>query len=141
MSDDTSHLPPLLAVTPPLLPPPSLLPMRPVTWLPQPAYPTTLPPCHSLLQPVTLPLPPACPATLLQPLAGTTYLQRCLYGAWGETEMETNYENSDINIADTRDVGGGEGYHIGARRKLAEMARRALKEADKLNAIILPVAG
>jgi hypothetical protein len=56
-------------------------------------------------------------------------------GDGGETETETDYENSDIDIADV----GGEGYHVGARRKLAmsvaETARRAMEEADKLNAI------
>ena len=53
----------------------------------------------------------------------------------GETETETDYDNSDVDIADPGGAGGGEGYHIGARRKLAETARRALEEADKLNAI------
>ena len=53
----------------------------------------------------------------------------------GETETETDYENSDVDIAAPGGAGGGEGYHIGARRKLAETARRALEEADKLNAI------
>ena len=53
----------------------------------------------------------------------------------GDTETETDYENSDVDIADAGIAGAGEGYHIGARRKLAETARRALEEADKLNAI------
>lgn len=52
----------------------------------------------------------------------------------GETETDTDYENSDAD-GDIASSVGGESYHVGARRKLAETARRALEEADKLNAI------
>src|SRR6266576_519033 len=51
-----------------------------------------------------------------------------------ETETDTDYENSDAD-GDIASSAGGESYHVGARRKLAETARRALEEADKLSAI------
>ena len=46
-----------------------------------------------------------------------------------ELSTETDYDMSDI---DGVDPDGGQGYHKGARRKLAAKARKAIEEAEKL---------
>ncbi|KAG6864282.1 hypothetical protein C0991_010835 [Blastosporella zonata] len=59
------------------------------------------------------------------------------YGTEGtdtETDMELDIDMSDVDGADS--AGAGESWHKGARTKLAEKARRAVQEAEKLEAMM-----
>jgi hypothetical protein len=51
-----------------------------------------------------------------------------------EGETDTDFDMSDVDGADGDDA--GEGWHKGARRKLAAKARRAVEEAEKLEAMM-----
>jgi hypothetical protein len=50
-----------------------------------------------------------------------------------EVETDTDYDMSDV---DGGHADGGQGWHKGARRKLAAKARKAVEEAEKLEAMI-----
>lgn len=50
-----------------------------------------------------------------------------------EQETDTDYDMSDM---DGVDPDGGQGWHKGARRKLAAKARKAVEEAEKLEAMM-----
>jgi hypothetical protein len=50
-----------------------------------------------------------------------------------DVETDTDYDMSDV---DGPDADGGQGWHKGARRKLAAKARKAVEEAEKLEAMI-----
>lgn len=50
-----------------------------------------------------------------------------------EPETDTDYDMSDMDGAD---ADGGQGWHKGARRKLAAKARKAVEEAEKLEAMM-----
>ncbi|KAF9458484.1 hypothetical protein BDZ94DRAFT_1226253 [Collybia nuda] len=51
-----------------------------------------------------------------------------------EGETDTDFDMSDVDGVGADD--GGEGWHKGARRKLAAKARRAVEEAEKLEAMM-----
>lgn len=58
----------------------------------------------------------------------------------GGTESETDFDLSDIDNQD--DVGAqGEDWHKGARRKLAEKARKAVEDAQRLEAMMASGSG
>ncbi|RXW25401.1 hypothetical protein EST38_g391 [Candolleomyces aberdarensis] len=58
----------------------------------------------------------------------------------GGTESETDFDLSDIDNQD--DIGAqGEDWHKGARRKLAEKARKAVEEAQRLEAMMASGSG
>jgi hypothetical protein len=57
----------------------------------------------------------------------------------GGTESETDFDLSDIDNQD--DIAQGEDWHKGARRKLAEKARKAVEDAQRLEAMMASGGG